>query len=136
MLAVAALGGCSDANGSGEQVASDRGQVLTMRDGTTVLVGAPSENGMSALLRGRVMVSGPAHCLGVQGEDGSASVVVWHDGTTVTADDGKPVIAVGGTKYSLGETIELGGGVVPVSVITTLTVPPECGVDEVFVAGP
>lgn len=135
VLVAAILGGCSDKNDAGERPKDAHGQVLTMQDGTMVLVGAPSKEGMSALFQGRVAVIGPGHCLGLHGEDGDGDVVVWPNGTTLT-DDGTPAVVIGGEKYALGETVELGGGVVPVAMIKTLTVPEECRVDEVFVAGP
>jgi hypothetical protein len=88
---------------------SQRPKVVTASDGTTLLVAAPADGGMSAEMTGRLAVL-TGGCLGITA-GGQETVVIWPSGTGLASG---------------------GNGI----VTTTPAPPPGCHADDVWVAGP
>ena len=123
------LSGCGTSSGDGV----DGPKVVTASDGTTLLVAAPTDAGMSAELTGRLAVLAGG-CLGVTGY-GQETVVIWPSGTGLAS--GGNGITINGHVIEVGDLLSVGGGFVPTSVATTTPAPPpECHADGVWVAGP
>jgi hypothetical protein len=122
MAALVALGGC----GGGPE-----GEVLVSGD-VSVMVSEPRDEGMMALLRGRLeVVDG---CLGVAGLP-----VVWPHGTQVVAAEPLTVDVPGEGETTVGDQVEIGGGTLeregdepfePGDV----TVPEQCDAGRAFLA--
>lgn len=82
--------------------------VVTAGD-VTVLVGERSQEGMEALLSGRLAVLDG--CLGLESEDEVASyVVVWPHGTEVVDEDPLTISVPDDGEHSVGDRLQVGGG--------------------------
>lgn len=98
------------------------GEVVEAGD-VTVLVGEDTGAGMDALLSGELTVIDG--CLGVR-----QYVVIWPHGTDVTDDDPLTIEVPDLGTFTLGDTVELGGGEVSTNSDTSeldgVTVPEDC----------
>jgi hypothetical protein len=82
--------------------------VVTAGD-VTVLVGERSQEGMEALLSGRLAVLDG--CLGLESEEAAASyVVIWPHGTEVVGEDPVSISVPDDGEYSVGDRLQVGGG--------------------------
>lgn len=82
--------------------------VVTAGD-VMVLVGERSQEGMEALLSGRLAVLDG--CLGLETEDEVVSyVVVWPHGTEVVDEDPVSISVPDDGEYSVGDRLQVGGG--------------------------
>lgn len=105
----------------------------------TVLVSDPTRAGMDALIAGPIKVVGG--CLGL-GE----SVVVWPPGTVVVERQPLTIRIPGQGTFSVGDQVELGGGVVSEqssaeakpgpSRVAGADVPAQCAKHDVWLASP
>jgi hypothetical protein len=83
-----------------------------------------SNEGMAALIEGRVRRDTGADCLQIANLDGVTYPVVWPAGT-VAADDGDGVVLPDGTRARIGDTISGGGGYLQASSLD-FAIPAAC----------